>query len=241
MLRRIAGLVRKEIRVYVNSPVAYLALLFFVLAASIQLFFVEQFLARNVASLRSYFGIFPLLYSFILPALTMRSFAEERRSGTDELLLTLPMREFEVVAGKYLAALSLVAVMLLLTLPVPWTLTPLGDFDSGEILGEYIGTFLLAASGLAFGLFVSALSTHQISAFIVGLSGLLLITFLRSITLFLQLPEPLASLLTELSLQYRFQSFTRGVVDTRDLLFFLLTAFVFLYGTARVLVLRRWK
>ena len=241
MLRRIAGLARKELRVYVNSPVAYLAVLFFVLAASIHIFFVEQFLARNVASLRSYFGIFPLLYAFIIPALTMRSFAEERRSGTDELLLTLPIREFELVAGKFLAALSLVTVMLILTLPVPWTLTPLGDFDSGEILGEYLGTFLLAASGLAFGIFVSALSSHQISAFIVGLSGLLLITFLRSITLFLQIPEPIASLLTELSLQYRFQSFTRGVVDSRDLLFFLLSMFIFLYGTAKVLVIRRWR
>ncbi|MFO7849498.1 MAG: ABC-2 transporter permease [Spirochaetia bacterium] len=241
MGRRIGGLIKKELRMYFNSPIAYIIVLFFVLASSAHLFFIQQFFARDLASLRSYFGLFPLLYSFVIPAVTMGTFAEERRLGTDELLLTLPLDEKEVVIGKYTAALLLVLVMIILTLPVPWTITPLGNFDSGELWGEYIGLVLFGAAGLAFGVFVSALSRHQISAFIVGVSGLLALTYLRRLTVFLNLPDAVSDHIRYFTLQYRFESFARGVVDTRDVVFFLLITFLFLYGSTKVLIFRKWR
>jgi ABC-2 type transport system permease protein len=147
MLNRVRGLVRKELQVYFNSPVAYIAILFFLLGSSIYLFTVEQFLARNTASLRACFGIFPALFVVILPSLTMRSFAEERHSGSDELLLTLPAAEKELVIGKFIALLIFVSLMLILTIPIPLTLTPLGDFDSGDLAFFIVltGAFLYAA------------------------------------------------------------------------------------------------
>ncbi|MFP4619604.1 MAG: ABC-2 transporter permease, partial [Spirochaetaceae bacterium] len=239
--RRLWGLIKKELQIYFNSPVAYMIILFFILASSSHLFFIQQFFARDTASLKSYFGLFPLLYSFVIPAITMGTFAEERRLGTEELLLTLPVTEVELVAGKYIASFILVLLMIILTLPVPWTITPLGEFDSGELLGEYTGLVLLGSMGLSFGIFVSVLSKHQISAFIAGVSGLLGLTFLRRITVFLKLPEAVSRHIRYFTLQYRFESFTRGVVDTRDVVFFLLVSFLFLYGAVKVLVFRKWR
>lgn len=239
--RRLRGLIKKELRIYFNSPVAYLVILFFILASSAHLFFIQQFFARDIASLKSYFGLFPLLYSLVIPAITMSAFAEERRLGTEELLLTLPLSEGELVMGKYIASFILVLLMIILTLAIPWTITPLGEFDSGELLGEYLGLILLGSMGLSYGLFVSVLATHQISAFIAGVSGLLGLTFLRRLTVFLNLPETVSEHIRYFTLQYRFESFTRGVVDTRDVVFFLLISFLFLYGAVKVLIFRKWR
>ncbi len=240
-MHRISALLVKELRTYLNSAVAYLVVLFFVLSGSIYLFYVNNFLAANVASLRSYFGFFSVLCTLIVPALTMRTFAEERREGTAELLYTLPIREHELVLGKFSAVLLLLIITLLLTLPLVSTVTPLGHFDSGEIAGEYIGILLLSSAAASFGIFVSSLSGGQIGAFIVSVAGLFGISFLGDILRYLQLPDGMILFMRGMSFQYRFQSFVRGVVDTRDLAYFMLFTVFFLYGTVKVLEFRRWR
>ncbi len=240
-MRSIFALVKKELRAYFNTPIAYIVAVFFLLFTAGWLYYMEQFYAANVASLRGYFGIFPMVFIFLLPALTMRSWAEETRMKTDEILLTLPVRAGELVMGKFLAALTLMLLMLVCTLPVPLTLFPLGEFSTGQIWGQYIGSFLLAALGIAVGLCVSSLSSNQISAFLFSVVILLAFTLMWQFTMFLPLPDALASLLQYVSLQTHFESFAKGVIDTRDVMFYLVWTALFLYLNMKVLVLRKWR
>ncbi|RKX79979.1 MAG: ABC transporter permease [Spirochaetes bacterium] len=240
-MKGIIPVVKKELRTYFNSPIAYIVALFFLVFTSVWLYFIQQFLVQNTASLRIYFGIIPTVFIIILPAITMRSWAEERKTGTEEILLTLPFKEIEVVAGKFFGSLMLLCIMVVLTIPVPLTLTPLGDFETGEIVGQYLGTLLLGAAGLALGQFVSSLSVNQISSFIFGVVALLVVTLIRQINFFLSLPSWLADFLNYISLDYHFESFKKGLIDTRDILYFLILVVSFLYFNMKVLVLRKWK
>ncbi|MCF7914952.1 MAG: ABC transporter permease [Spirochaetaceae bacterium] len=240
-MRRLQAVLTKELRVYFNTPIAYIAALFFLLFTAGWLYFMQQFYAANVASLRGYFSVFPMVYIFLLPALTMRSWAEETRMKTDEILLTLPIRISELVLGKFLAAFLLISGLLALTIPVPLTLMPMGDFATGQILGQYIGSLLLAGLGIAIGLCISALSANQISAFLFSVVFLLVFTLLWQLTMFVDLPGPLPDLLRYLSLHSHFQSFTKGLVDTRDVSFYLVGIGLFLYFNMKILILRKWR
>ncbi len=240
-MRSVVAVMRKELRSYFNTPIAYIVAVFFLLFTAGWLYYMEQFYAANVASLRAYFGIFPMVFIFLLPAITMRSWAEEARMKTDEILLTLPLRAGELVLGKFLAALLLILLLLLFTLPVPLTLLPLGEFATGQIWGQYIGSFLLAALGIAVGLCVSALSSNQISAFLFSVVLLLIFTLMWQFTMFLSLPDAVASLLQYISLQTHFQSFAKGVIDTRDVTFYLVLTALFLYLNMKILILRKWR
>lgn len=240
-MRSVLAIVKKELRAYFNTPIAYIVAVFFLLFTAGWLYYMEQFYAANVASLRAYFGIFPMVFIFLLPALTMRSWAEEARMKTDEILLTLPLRAGELVMGKFVAALLLMLFMLLCTLPLPLTLFPLGEFATGQIWGQYIGSFLLAALGIAVGLCVSALSSNQISAFLFSVIILLVFTLIWQLTMFLPLPDAAASFLRYASLQTHFQSFAKGVIDTRDVMFYLVWTALFLYLNMKILILRKWR
>ena len=240
-MRSVFALAKKELRSYFNTPIAYIVAVFFLLFTAGWLYYMEQFYAANVASLRGYFGIFPMVFIFLLPALTMRSWAEEARMKTDEILLTLPVRAGELVMGKFLAALTLMLLMLVCTLPVPLTLFPLGEFATGQIWGQYIGSFLLAALGIAVGLCVSAMASNQISAFLFSVVILLAFTLMWQFTMFLSLPDAMASLLKYVSLQTHFESFAKGVIDTRDVMFYLVWTALFLYLNMKILVLRKWR
>lgn len=237
----VAPVVRKELRSYFNSSIAYIVTLFFLLFGNIWFLILERFLYQNVASFQGFFSIVPILYILLLPALTMRAWAEERRRGTDELLLTLPFREWELVAGKFLASLCLVALIAALTIPLPLTLWPLGDFQTGPLLGEYLGMILLGAGGLAIGQFVSVFAVNQITAFIFSVVGLLFITLIDQINTFVNLPAWLAAVFNYLSFNFHFNSFDKGLIDSRDVAYFVFIAFLFLYLTTRVLVLRKWR
>lgn len=237
----IGPLVRKELRSYFNSSIAYIVSLFFLLFGAVWFLYLERFLYQNVASLQGYFSIVPIIYVLVLPALTMRSWAEERRRGTDEILITLPFREWELVVGKFVGGFSLLLVIVALTVPLPLTLSPLGDFQLGPLLGQYLGILLLGAAGLSIGQFVSAFSVNQITAFIVSVVGLLFITLVNQVNSFLDLPVWLASLFNYLSFNYHFGSFDKGLIDSRDLAYFLIVTALFLYLTARVLVHKKWQ
>ncbi|MFP4373327.1 MAG: ABC transporter permease subunit [Spirochaetaceae bacterium] len=240
-MKSILTVARKELSAYFNSPIAYIVVVFFLAFTSSWFFYIQQFLARDVASMRGYFGILPVVFVILMPAITMRSWAEESKLGTAEVLLTLPFTEAQIVVGKFLGALSLLGLMLVLTLPVPFTIRPLGDFATGQIIGQYIGSLLLGAAAISVGLFVSSLSQNQITSFILGVFVLLALTLVNQVNVVMNLPRRLGDLLNQLSLNYHFRSFEKGILDSRDLAYYLLLAFLFLYLNTKVLVLRKWR
>jgi ABC-2 type transport system permease protein len=178
---RIIAIARRELAAYFATPVAYIVVIFFLVVTSGWFFFVNGFFAQDTATLRGYFSLWPIVFIALIPAITMRSWAEERRQGTAEILLTLPVRERELVAGKFAAACALLLVLVVLTLPLPLSVLPFGTFEPGQIAMEYLGVLLLGCAGIAAGQFVSALSANQISAFLFGVAFMLVITMIRMI------------------------------------------------------------
>jgi len=240
-MRQIATLVRKELSSYFNSAIAYIVVIVFLVFTSVWLFYIQQFYVQNVASLRSYFGIMPIVFIFLLPAVTMRSWAEENKLGTVELLLTLPFTEGQTVLGKFFGAASLLVITLVLTLPVPLSVGPLGDFESGQIIGQYIGTLLLGAAGISVGLFMSSISRNQISAFIMSGVVMLFLTLVNQINYVMAAPGWLAGIINYVSLNYHFNGFEKGLVDSRDVIYYLVLTVLFLYLNVKVLVFRKWR
>jgi ABC-2 type transport system permease protein len=234
------ALVRKELYSCCVSPVYYGAGVFFLLFVNIRLFYFQRFFARDTASLREWFAAFPAAFIIVVPAITMKCWAEERRLGTMELLLAMPFSEWNLVLGKFTAAFAVLAAFLLCTVPLPLSLLALGDFDPGIILGEYAGVTLLGASAVALGLFFSCFSRSQAGAFLGSAVALLAVTLLDRVNQLLNLPGFLAEALNFLSLGFHFESFFRGVLDSRDLAFFVLSALLFLFLTTRVLLFRKW-
>jgi ABC-2 type transport system permease protein len=237
---RIIALTRKELFSYLNAPAFYGAAVFFLLFCSIWLFYFQRFFTMNVATLRPYFGIFPLVFILVIPVLTMRSWAEERKTGSIELLLTMPFSEWDLALGKFFSVFTLLAMMLVLTIPLPLTLFPLGEFDAGVIVCEYIGALLLGASATALGLLLSALSKNQAGSFL-GSAVVLMATMLVSqVTFSLNLPYWLAQTINFFSLSLHFDSFTKGLLDSRDLVYYLASTVLFLFITTRVILFRKW-
>ncbi len=240
-MHSVFAVVKRELRSFFNSPAAYAVIVFFLVFTSAWLFFIQQFFAQDTSSLRAYFGIFPTVFVLLIPAITMRSWAEERKLGTEELLFTFPIREGELVAGKYLAALILLVVILALTVAVPLSVAPIGYFDPGQIVSEYLGVIFLAAAAIAIGLFLSAVSANQVTAFLSTVFALLFLTFIGELPKIVQLPYWAASAVGYLSIDYHFDSFRKGVLDSRDIAYFLILSAGFLYANVKVLVLAKWK
>lgn len=237
----VLALARKELYSLVISPAFYGIVIFFLIFTSLWLFNFQNFFARNMAALRPYFSGFPLVFVLVIPGITMKSWAEERKTGSIELLLTMPFSEWDLVLGKFLSCLGVICCLLILSVPVPLSIVPLGVFDGGVILCEYIGAFLLGAAAAAVGLFLSSLSKNQAAAFL-GSAAVLLVIMLANQAPFSQnIPAPLAAAINFISLSFHFESFSRGMLDSRDLLFFILTALLFLFLNTRVLMFRKWS
>ena len=238
--RRIAALAGRELLSAVHSPALYGAAVFLLAFSSVWLFNFGNFVAMNSATLRGYFSVFPMLYILIVPILTMKSWAEERKTGSIELLLTLPFSEWDLVLGKFLAAFALLAGMLALTLPLPLSLLPLGNFDRGVIAAEYLGLLLLGAQALALGLFLSALSKNQAAGFL-GTAVVLMATMLAGqLSFSLNLQGPLAGIVNFFSLSFHFESFSRGLLDSRGIVYYLAGTGLFLYLGVQTILLRKW-
>lgn len=233
------AVLRKELRGLFNSPVAYIVAVLYLVFTSVWFFVIQDFFAADLASLRGYYAIMPVVFTVLVPAITMRMWSEERRSGTDEVLLTLPVSEAQLVLGKYAAGLVLLASAVALTLFVPLSVGPLGDFERGEIAGQYVGLLLLGSAGLAIGQLVSALSRNQVSAFLSATVVLLALTLLGRVNVVLAPGGAVAELLSYLSLERHYRGFNRGVLDTRDLVYFAGVTALGLYLTTRVLVRRK--
>ena len=240
MMKNILPILKKELKSYFNSPIAYILVVTFLVFSSIWVFFLQSFFAGNVASLRNFFSVIPIVFIIVMPALTMRSWAEEKKLGTMEVLMTLPFRESTLVIGKFLAALCLLAIMIALTLPIPLLLSQFGDFDWGEILGQYIGVVLLGSAGISVGLFVSSLMANQISSFLISLFVLLVLTLVSQVNRVFAVPPWAAEAVNFISFGHHFSNFQRGLIDTRDLLYYGIVSALFLYLNTKTLVFRKW-
>ncbi|MDR3356209.1 MAG: ABC transporter permease [Spirochaetaceae bacterium] len=235
------ALAKKEWYSLCISPAFYGIVIFFLVFTSVWLFNFQNFFLREMATLRPYFAGFPLAFTLVIPGITMKSWAEERKLGSIELLLTMPFSEWDLVLGKFLCFLYALFCMLALTVPLPLSLLPLGLFDGGVIVCEYVGAFLLGAAAGAVGLFLSSLSKNQAAAFL-GSAAVLIVVMLASQIPFSQsVPAPLVEVINFVSLSFHFESFSRGMLDSRDLLFFILTAVLFLFLNTRVLLFRKWS
>lgn len=209
-------IMRRELKSYFTSPIAYIVTGLFLIITGI-LFFTTFFL-QNRAELRLLFGNLPVLLSFFVPALTMRIFAEERRVGSIETLMTLPVTEIDVVCGKYLASLLSTLAMLCPTLFYVLTAEIFGSPDYGPIVGGYLGAVFLCASYTAIGIFATSITKNQIIAFFTGFIICIALTMLDSFLIFL--PAKIVSVLSYISANAHFNSVARGIIDTRDLLYF---------------------
>lgn len=213
----ILAIFRRELRSYFNSPVAYVVIVVFLVI--IGWFFTSNLFLMNIASLRVVFELVPLVLLFFVPAITMRLLAEERKSGTLELLTTKPVRDSEIILGKFLAAWILLAAALLPTLLYVLTLALLGSPDPGPILTGYLGLLLMGAVAIGIGLFASSITENQIVAFIIAFLILLILFLMDKVLMYV--PEGLASTIEFLGIDYHFGNIARGVIDSRDVLYFL--------------------
>jgi ABC-2 type transport system permease protein len=229
-LRAVGTIFRREFGAYFNSTIAYVFLLAFLLIPNGLFMFFYQ--AERQLSMRQYFGLLPFVFLFFVPAITMRLWSEERRGGSIEVLLTLPVRVSEAVLGKFLAAYAFLVIALAATLTIPITMTMFGALDWGPIVGAYIGAILMGGLFLALGSYISSLSTNQIVAFIVAvsLSFLFILFGIQFVSRFLfRLWAPLEPVLGYLSVLAHFGNIARGVVDTSDLVYYLSFMFLFLF------------
>ncbi len=238
-MKNIGIISRKEFRSYLTSPVAYVVTAVFLGLSGT--FFASYLAGTNYAdtSIRGFLDAAQFLILLFAAALTMRLIAEERKLGTWELLLTVPVRDVEIVIGKFLGSLALLASMLLLTLYYPVLLIVLGDPDLGPIFTSYLGLLLLGSAALAVGLFASSLTSNQIAAAVVAGGILFALWFLG--VLGDSAPGALGELLSYVSLSGHFPDFVRGVIDTRSIVYYLSTTAVFLYLAVRSVEADRWR
>jgi ABC-2 type transport system permease protein len=228
---------RREIRTYFNSPVAYIVVPVFVIITG-YLFFTQLFLEKQ-ADMRGFFNIMPLLFMFMIPAITMRLLADEKASGTLELLITMPVRDSEVVIGKFLAAMALLCTAIGLTLVFAITVKSLGPLDRGPTIGGYLGLVLMGGAYVSIGVMASALTRNSIVSFIVAFAISFALYLLGRLTQFL--PQSLQKLVAYLSIDGHFDNIGRGVIDTRDVIYYFSVMVVCLLIATLSLESRRWK
>lgn len=210
-------LAQRELRSYFDSPAAYVVLSVFLLFSG--WFFATPLFIENNATLRSVFDIIPFIFLFFVPAITMSTFAEERRSGTLELLLTMPVRDWQVIAGKLLAVLIFLSIGIGLTFIYALSIAMMGDLDLGQTVGGYFGLLLLGMATGSIGIFASSLTRNQIVAFILGFAIIFVLFLMDKVTAFV--PGWLAGILQYLGTDFHYRNLLRGVIDTRDVLYYL--------------------
>ena len=233
----------REFTGYFATPVAYVFLIIFLVLTGTFTFEIGGFYERGQADLRPFFDYQPWLYLFLVPALTMRLWAEERKSGTIEFLMTLPVTPWQAVLGKFLAAWAFTALALALSFPTWLTVNILGEPDNGAILAAYLGSLLMAGGFLAIGACLSALTRNQVIAFIVTIVvcfGFLLAGLPPVLNLFSGwAPQVFVDGIASLSFMTHFASISRGVIDLRDILYFALLIGAFLYANTMVLQMKQ--
>ena len=242
-MRNVGIIMRRELASYFATPLAYVFILIFLLLASSFTFYLGGLYERGQADLNPFFSFHPWLYLFLIPALSMRLWAEERKSGTIELLMTQPITLWQAVLGKFFAAWIFAGLALALTFPLWLTVNYLGSPDNGAILAAYAGSLLLAAGFLAIGSFMSAVTRNQVVAFILAVVtcfAFLLAGYPIVLDAFRAwLPATFVEAIASLSFLTHFDSIQKGVLDLTDLLYFAMLIAYFLIATAVVLDVRK--
>ncbi|MFH1564744.1 MAG: ABC transporter permease [bacterium] len=237
-MKNIFTLFKKELSDYFNSPIAYIFIAVFLIVGN-WIFFQNFFLIKQ-ANMRGYFDLLPWFFLFLAPVITMRIWSEEKRSGTIEVLLTLPFKDWEVVLAKFLSATAFLMITMLLSMSIPITLTRLGNVDMGPIVGGYLGAFLMGATYISIGIFISSLTKNQIIAFLLAILACFSI-FIVSAPFVLQKMSSFATLFKYLGLGSHFANIGRGVIDSRDVVYYSSVIFLFLWLNVRSIKSRNWK
>ncbi|MEQ8707459.1 MAG: ABC-2 transporter permease [Rhodospirillales bacterium] len=242
-MRNISLIARRELAGYFTTPVAYVFIVIFLAVSGSFTFYIGGFFDRGQADLQPFFNFHAWLYLLLIPAISMRLWAEERKSGTIELLMTLPVTPQEAVIGKFLSAWIFAGAALALTFPLWITVNFLGEPDNGVILASYLGSFIMAGAYLAIGASISALTKNQVIAFILGASVCFLFT-MSGVELVLEFfrgwaPDLLIETVASMSFLTNFQQISKGVIDIRHLIFFGSLIFVWLWINLLILDLKK--
>jgi ABC-2 type transport system permease protein len=234
---------RREFQAYFATPLAYVFIVIFLALSGAFTFYLGGFFRRGQADLQSFFIFHPWLYLFLIPAVAMRLWAEERKTGTIEVLMTLPVTTLEAVLGKFLAAWAFIAVAVVLTFPMWLTVNYLGDPDNGVIVAGYLGSLLMAGAYLAISAAVSAVTRNQVIAFIVAAAAcfLFLTSGLEIVLAFFRgwAPAPVVDVIAAMSFITHFDSITKGIIDARDVAFFASVIAASLYVNVAVVELKK--
>ncbi len=238
----VGAIFRRELRSYFATPVAYVFIVIFLVLMGTFTFYFGGFYERGQADLAPFFNYHPWLYLFLVPAIAMRLWAEERKTGSVELLMTLPVTPWQAVLGKFLAAWAFTAIALVLTFPIWLTVNYLGDPDNGAILAGYIGSLLMAGGFLAIGSCLSAATRNQVIAFVITVVVCFVFLF-SGFQVVLDLfsgwaPQTIVDGIASLSFLTHFRDISKGVLDFRDLVYFALVIGAFLFANTIVL---QWK
>jgi ABC-2 type transport system permease protein len=229
----IYSLFKKELMSYFNSPIAYIFIAVFLMVGN-WLFFDGFFLMER-ADMRSYFQLLPWMFLFLAPAVTMRLWAEEKKLGTIEFLLTLPVTNWQVVLGKFLGSLVFVFITLLLSAGLPITVSLLGNPDPGPIVAGYLGALFLGGAYLALGIFMSSLTKNQIVAFVLALVACFSAFIIGADFVLAGVPSSVAPVMRFLGLGAHFHDIAKGVIDSKDIIYYLSFIFLFLWLNVKVL------
>ena len=237
-LKHINSIMHKELRGYFNAPLAYIFITVFLTFCS--WIFFRSFFLDNVASMRPFFAFLPWPFLVLIPAVTMRLWAEEQKMGTLEILFSTPVTETEAVLGKFFASFAFLIIALLLSAILPLLLFFIGRPDWGSIVGGYLGAILLGVSFLAIGLWISSLTSNQISAFIFSVIAVFALYIIGHPIVLQTSPIALMPFFKYLGMSSHYMSILRGVLDTRDLLYYLTLISLFLYFNVTSLNSRKW-
>jgi ABC-2 type transport system permease protein len=222
---------KKEFKAYFVSPIAYIVISVFLLVTG--WFFFTTFFLYDQADMRSFFTLLPLVFAFIVPAITMRLFSEELNTGSYEILLTMPVTFTNVVIGKFMAAVAFIGAMLVPTISYPIFISFVGKLDWGPVIAGYLGAIMLGAAFSAVGIFSSSITRNQIVAFITGTAICFALTLVERMMLFV--PAGLVTVLEYLGANVHFQNVSKGIIDSRDILYFISISFIALYGANLVI------
>ncbi len=234
----IFAIFKKEFRSYFVSPVAYVMITIFLIVSN-WLFFNTYFLDKE-ASMRLFIARMPWIFLFFIPAITMRIWAEEKKLGTIELLMTLPIKDYEAVIGKFISSFAFLVLCLILTFSVPATVAYTGNPDWGPVIGGYLGALLMGTAYLSLGLFISSITENQIIAFIIAIMISFVFLIIGDNFVLYSVPYFLVPLFEYLGFGSHFMSISRGVIDSRDLIYYFSFIFFFIFLNIRSVESRKW-